>query len=53
MVFGAFGTMLYPAQPYIAANLGVSIEQVTLIWSLGKNAFCFKYNFIVHVLCSM
>ena len=36
IVFGAFGTMLFPAQPYLAGRLGCSIEAVTAIWSLGK-----------------
>lgn len=36
VVFGAFSTMLYPAQPFIAANVGVTIEAVTFMHSIGK-----------------
>ncbi len=35
VLFGAFGTMLYPSQPYLAANLGTSLESVTALWSFG------------------
>ena len=36
VVFAAFGTMLGPAQPFIARNVGVDIEAITFIWTFGE-----------------
>ena len=36
VVFGAFGTLLGPSQPYLAENVDVGIDTITLLSTFGK-----------------
>ena len=37
VVFGAFGTILGPAQPLLAKKVGVEIETITFLATVGRN----------------